>query len=74
MSAANTGTFALCIAKPIATITLGVNALYHEKDFVNQFPSMPVVQDGACLVWLYTAGAATAASSTFFGHAEKVWG
>jgi hypothetical protein len=74
MSAANTGTFALCIAKPIATITLGVNALYHEKDFVNQFPSMPVIKDGACLVWIYTAGAATAASSTFFGHAEKVWG
>lgn len=74
MSAANTGTFALCLAKPIASITLGVNALYHEKDFVNQFPSMPEIKDGACLVWLHTAGAATAASSTFFGHLEGVWG
>ena len=74
MSAANTGTFALCLAKPLATLSLGVSGIYHEKDLLNQFPSLPVIYDGACLVWLYTAGAATAAASTFFGHSEKVWG
>jgi hypothetical protein len=74
-SAANTaGTMALCLARPLAQITLGVQSLYHEKDLLNQIPSMPRVVDGACLVWLYTAGAVTAASSTFLGHTEAVWG
>lgn len=74
MSAANTGTFALCLARPLVNITLGVASLYHEKDLLNQIPSLPRVIDGACLVWLYTAGAATGASTTFMGHVETVWG
>ena len=35
---------------------------------------LPEIKDGACLVWLYGAGAATAASTTFAGGAEFVWG
>jgi hypothetical protein len=74
MSAANTGTFALCLAKPLAQITLGVVSLYHEKDLINQIPSMPVIKDGACIVPIFVAGAAVAASTTFVGHIETVWG
>ena len=74
MSAANTGTFALCLARPIARITLGAAQILHEKDLLNQMPSMPVIKDGACLVWLFLAGAATAASTTFTGHFEAAWG
>ena len=53
MSAANTGTFALCLARPLATITLSVAGLMTEKDLLNQIPSPPEIKDGACLVWLY---------------------
>lgn len=74
MSAANTGTFALCLARPLATITLSVAGLMTEKDLLNQIPSLPEIKDGACLVWLYGAGAATAASTTFAGGIEVVWG
>ena len=73
-SAANTGTGALCIARPLAQITLSVAGLMTEKDLLNQIPSLPVITDGACLVWLYGAGAATAASTTFAGGIEVVWG
>ena len=73
-SAANTGTVALCLAKELARITLGVSSLNHEKDLLNQIPSLPRVVDGACLVWLYIAGGATAASTTFMGTTETVWG
>jgi hypothetical protein len=74
MSAANTGTFALCLGKPLAQITLGVASLYHEKDLINQIPSLPVIRDGACIVPIFVAGAAVAASTTFVGHMESVWG
>jgi septal ring-binding cell division protein DamX len=68
------GTAALCLARQLATVTVGVAGLQTEKDLLNQIPSFPVVPDGACLTWLYFAGAATAASSTFIGTTETVWG
>ena len=74
MSAANTGTFALCLARPLAQITLSVAGLMTEKDLLNQIPSLPEIKNGACLVWLWGAGAATAASTTFAGGIEVVWG
>lgn len=70
MSAANTGTFALCLARSLAQITLSVAGLMTEKDLLNQIPSLPEIKDGACLVWLYGAGAAIAASTTFVGGLE----
>jgi hypothetical protein len=74
MSAANTGTFALCLAKPIAQIAIGVTGLYHEKDLLNQIPSLPIIPDDACIVPIFVAGAAVAGSTTFAGHIETVWG
>ncbi len=73
-SAANTGVGALCLARPLAQITLSVSGLMTEKDLLNQIPSLPEVKDGACLVWLWGAGAATAAGSTFAGGVEFVYG
>ncbi|MCK6431860.1 MAG: hypothetical protein L6Q68_02345 [Aquabacterium sp.] len=73
-SAANTGTGALCLARPLAQISLSVAGLMTEKDLLNQIPSLPRVRDGACLVWLLGAGAAVAASTTFAGGVETVWG
>ncbi len=74
MSAANAGTFALCLARPLAQITLSVVGLMTEKDLLNQIPSLPEIKDGACLVWLWGAGAATAANTTFAGGIEVVHG
>jgi hypothetical protein len=45
-SAANTGTGALCLARPLAQITLSVAGLMTEKDLLNQIPSLPQVKDG----------------------------
>lgn len=73
-SAANTGTGALVLAKPIMEIPLGVASLYHNKDMLSQTPSLPVIPDGACLGLILIAGGAVAASTTFAGHAETVWG
>ena len=67
-------TAALVLCKPLAQITIGVAALMVEKDLLNQIPSLPQIKDGACLGWLLGAGAATAASTTFAGQTEVVWG
>ena len=72
-SAANTGTGALVLCKPIIEIPLGVVSLYHNKDTLSQIPSLPVIPDGACLAFILIAGGAVAASTTFAGHTEFVW-
>ncbi len=72
-SAANTGTGALVLAKPLMEIPLGIASLYHNKDMLSQTPSLPVIPDGACLAFILIAGGAVAASTTFAGHAEFIW-
>jgi hypothetical protein len=67
-------TAALVLCKPLAQITLGVASLMTEKDLLNQIPSLPQIPDGACLGWILGTGAATAASTTFAGQTEFVWG
>lgn len=67
-------TAALVLVKPLAQITLSVAGMMSEKDLLNQIPSLPIIKDGACLTFLWGAGAATAASTTFAGGLEFVWG
>lgn len=67
-------TAALVLCRPLAQITLSVVGLMTEKDLLNQIPSLPRIRDGACLTWLWGAGAATAAATTFSGGIEVVWG
>jgi hypothetical protein len=73
-SAANTGTGALCLGRPLLTLPLTTAGVAAERDLVNQLPSMPRIMDGACLVWLYFAGANTAASTNFYGSVDFAWG
>lgn len=73
-SAANTGTGALCLARPLLTLPLTTASVAAERDLLNQLPSLPQVKDGACLTWLYFAGAAAAANTNFYGSVEFGWG
>lgn len=67
------GTAALVLYKPIMTIPLVAVSIASERDFLNQIPSLPQIKDGACLTWLYFTGAATAASTNFYGSLECAW-
>lgn len=73
-AASGSGAMALCLARPLLTIPITTASVAAERDLVNQLPSMPRVYDGACLTWLYFAGAATAASTNFYGAVEFGWG
>ena len=70
---ANT-TCALVLAKPLFSIPMTTAGLLSERDLMNQLPSMPQVVDGACLGWLYYAGAATAANTPFTGYLDFCYG
>lgn len=73
-AASGAGTAALVLYKPIMTIPLVTASVASERDFVNQIPSLPEIKDGACLTWLYFAGAATAANTNIYGALEMGWG
>ena len=73
-AASGAGTANLVLAKPLLTIPLVAASIASERDLVNQLPSLPEIKDGACLTWLYFAGAATAASTNFYGAVEVAWG
>lgn len=69
----------LVLAKPIMEIPVTTQLLLSERDLLNQFPSLPLIQEsaatsGACLSWIAYAGAATPASTNFFGVLRYAWG
>lgn len=66
-------TAALCLVRPLLTLPITTAGVASERDLVNQLPSMPQIKDGACLVWLYFAGAATGAATSFYGSNEAAW-
>jgi len=70
-----TGVVALCLFKPLADIALPVTGMWSERDLVNQLPSLPQVEDGACLLagCLFGAGATTA-SSPLNTYIDVGWG
>ena len=68
------GVAALVLAREIATIPVLQASVASERDLINQFPSMEIIPDGACLALLYFAGAATATNSNFYGNVQTIWG
>lgn len=68
------GTTNVVLARPLLTMPMTTLGVASERDLLNQLPSLPRVYDGACLVWLMYAGAATPVSSAFYGHLDLAWG
>lgn len=73
-AASGSGVGALCLVRPLITLPLATVSVSSERDLVNQLPSMPRIRDGACLMWLYFAGNATAGSTNFYGSLDFGWG
>lgn len=68
------GCMNLIICKPIAYFPITSQGVPAERDFVNQLPSLPVLQDGSNLQWMMMAGAATPTNTAYYGNLETVWG
>ena len=55
-------------------IPITTASVYAERDLLNQLPSLPKIEDGACLTWLLFTGGALAAFSNIYGKVTSVWG
>lgn len=73
-SSGTASTAAFVLVRPLAQVTISVTGLMTEKDLLNQIPSLPQIKDKACLGFILVAGASVAASTTFYGNLEAVWG
>jgi len=68
------GVLAMCIVKPLADLIIPATGVYSERDLVNQLPSLPRVDDGACLQWMIFATGATTNNSPFTANVDVGWG
>ena len=68
------GPVALVICRPLLDITIPVTGMWSERDMVNQLPSLPQVQDGACLAWLMFGTGATTTNSPLNGAIDFAYG
>jgi hypothetical protein len=75
MSAASgAGTAALVLAKPLGKMPLTTVSVAGGRDFLFNMPSLPKIEDGACLAALIFTGGALAANSNIYGMADIAWG
>lgn len=70
----SSGTLALCIARPLLDISVPITGMWSERDLVNQLPSLPRVQDGAFLAWLFFGAAATTTGTPITFAIDFGWG
>lgn len=68
------GVIALVIVKPIADIIIPATGVWSERDLRNQLPSLPKIEDGACLAWMLFGVGATTTASPFTATTDFVWG
>lgn len=64
---------ALVLCKPLMRIPLTAAGIPTLVNPLFDMPPMPQIQDGACLSWLYYAGAATVAATPFNGNLDVGW-
>jgi len=68
------GTCCLILCKPLAQIPLYQTLASSGRDYIFNIPTMPVIQDGACLAFLVYSGAALATNATLHATLDFVWG
>jgi hypothetical protein len=74
LASGTTGTVAFILVKPLAEIPLAVVNTTVGQNMLAEIPSLPKIEDGACLGFIMLTGAAMVAACSFQGSAEFVWG
>lgn len=69
-----TGTVAAALVKPLLTLPLAAANTQTIMDTLFQMPSLPQIQDDACLVWMVQIGGSMTTAQTISGHVEMAYG
>jgi hypothetical protein len=73
LATGTTGTASLLLCKPLATIPLLAINTATERDFLYQLPSLPRIEDNACLGFLIQVGGALITGGILMGYADMAW-
>lgn len=68
------GSLAIVLCKPLATIPITTAGIMAERNLMTQLPSLPKIVDGANLNMLFVTASATATSTPIMGYLETAWG
>ena len=74
IASGTSGTVAVVLCKPLIQIPLCAQYQSSERECLNQFPSLPQIQDGACLGGLVMVGGAMTTLQTVLGRLQYCWG
>ena len=67
------GLYTVALIKELARFPISTLGLASERNFINEFPSMPRIYDGAALYFLVGSGVATPAGSAISGLLTFTW-
>lgn len=73
-SGGTTGTVSFVLHRPIAYLPLAAANVAGERDFVFQLPSLPKIEDSACLAFMIGVGGSTTANQIISGSLTLAWG
>lgn len=69
------GVLALALMRPLGVdLMLPATGVLSQQDMINQIPSMPKVEDGACLQWLLFGAGATTTGAPVTTRIDVGWG
>ena len=74
LATGTTGTVAFVLVKPLAEIPLLAANTASERDYLSQLPSLPKIEDDACLGFVMLIGGAMTTLQTVMGKVEMGWG
>lgn len=74
LASGTTGTVTFMLHRPIATIPIIGANIAGERDFLFQMPTLPKIDDDACLGLFVLVGGALVASQLLYGEITTVWG
>ncbi len=68
------GVLALCLFNPILELPASATGQWNERELVNMWPSLPTIEDGACLQWLLCSTGATTNNSPLTHSLRFIYG